>query len=186
MTAKLSEALRAAMPGAVIGEHTRAGDDTVILRREALLPAMTWLRDDAIARMDMLVDVTAVDCLGLPAEARRALSPLAEGEATARFEVVYYLLSLALGHRLRVKVLLEADDAEVPSLVPLWKAANWGEREVWDMFGIRFAGHPDLRRILLYEEFQGHPLRKDYPQRGHQPLVPMPGLADYAGDDVLR
>ena len=70
-----------------------------------------------------------------------------------RFEVVYHLTSLSRGHRLRLKVAVDLDDAVVPSLVALWKSANWMEREVWDMYGIRFEGHPDLRRILLYEEF---------------------------------
>jgi NADH-quinone oxidoreductase subunit C len=102
------------------------------------------------------VDVTAVDFLG----------------RTPRFEVVYHLYSMSQGHRLRVKILVEEADPAVPSLSALWHAANWLEREVWDMFGIRFDGHPDLRRILMYPEFQGHPLRKDYPVAKRQPLVP--------------
>ena len=89
----------------------------------------------------------------------------------ARFVVVYHLFSLPLKHRLRLEVPVEEADAEVESLTPLWAGADWFEREVWDMFGIRFRGHPDLRRILMYEEFVGHPLRKDYGVKKRQPLV---------------
>ena len=85
--------------------------------------------------------------------------------------MVYHLYSLPHNHRLRLKVSVEEDDARVPSAVPLWPIANWFEREVWDMFGIRFDGHPDLRRLLMYEDFQGHPLRKDYPVNKRQPLI---------------
>src|SRR5262249_56134170 len=95
---------------------------------------------------------TAVDWLRCP-----------DREEGPRFEVVYHLYSVGQNRRLRVKVGVDGDDPELPSAVPLWPIANWYEREVWDMFGIRFAGHPDLRRLLLYEEFVGHPLRKDYP-----------------------
>ena len=90
---------------------------------------------------------------------------------TPRFEVVYHLYSLSKNHRLRVKIPVAGEDPVVDSLTPLWKGADWLEREVWDMFGIRFRGHPDLRRILLYEQFEGYPLRKDYPVNYRQPLV---------------
>lgn len=108
--------------------------------------------------MNMLVDLTAVD---FPND-----SP--------RFEIVAHLLSLTLGHRLRLKARVgdqEGEGAEIESLSDLWPSANWAERETWDMFGIRFIGHPDLRRILMYPEFEGHPLRKDYPAGATQPLV---------------
>ena len=85
---------------------------------------------------------------------------------------MYQLYSISLNHRLRVKVPVPADDPAVATASTLWKSANWAEREAWDMFGIRFEGHPDLRRILMYPEFQGHPLRKDYPVNQRQPLVP--------------
>jgi len=90
---------------------------------------------------------------------------------THRFDVVYHLYSTGQNRRLRVKVPVPAADPIVDSVTGLWRCADWFEREVWDMFGIRFAGHPHLRRILLYEEFQGHPLRKDYPVNKRQPLV---------------
>ncbi len=116
----------------------------------------------------MLMDLTAVDRKGLSRP---------EDE---RFELVYYLMrtppSLASGltdnSRLRIKVTLDGRGPEIDSLTALYGNANWLEREVWDMYGIRFRGHPDLRRILLYEEFSGHPLRKDYPILRQQPRVP--------------
>jgi NADH-quinone oxidoreductase subunit C len=89
----------------------------------------------------------------------------------SRFAVVYHFYSLTHKHRLRLLVPLDEADAEVDTLTSLWAAANWLEREVWDMFGIRFRGHPDLKRILMYEEFEGHPLRKDYPVKKRQPLI---------------
>jgi NADH-quinone oxidoreductase subunit C len=84
---------------------------------------------------------------------------------------VYHFYSLTHKHRLRLVVPLDDADGAVDSLTPLWAGANWLEREVWDMFGIRFNGHPDLKRILMYEEFEGHPLRKDYPVNKRQPLI---------------
>ena len=88
-----------------------------------------------------------------------------------RFDVVYHVYSSRHNHRLRVKVPLTESDPMVDSLSGLWRGANWFEREVWDMFGVRFAGHPNLKRLLMYEEFVGHPLRKDYPVHKRQPLI---------------
>jgi NADH-quinone oxidoreductase subunit C len=108
----------------------------------------------------MLMDLTAVDYLKYPGR-----------DEGARFEVVYHLYSVPQNHRLRVRVPVEEDDPVAWSATPLWAIADWYEREVWDMFGIRFDGHPDLRRLLLYEEFVGHPLRKDYAINRRQPLI---------------
>ena len=91
--------------------------------------------------------------------------------ADYRFEVVYHFYSSTHNHRVRVKVPLTAQEVDVDSLTGLWPAANWFEREVWDMFGIRFRGHPNLKRLLMYEPFEGHPLRKDYPVYKRQPLI---------------
>ena len=88
-----------------------------------------------------------------------------------RFEVVYHFYSSTRNHRVRVKVPLTMSQLEVESITGLWPAANWFEREVWDMFGIRFRGHPNLKRLLMYESFDGHPLRKDYPVYKRQPLI---------------
>jgi NADH-quinone oxidoreductase subunit C len=147
--------LREGVADAVLASHAFRGDATAIVPREKLLEVCGFLRDEPDFRFDMLVDITAVDYLG-----RRP-----------RFEVVYHFYSLPLNHRLRIKVALGEGDPSVPSLVPIWAGANWLERETWDLYGIVFTGHPDLRRIYLYEEFQGHPLRKDYPKEKRQPLI---------------
>ena len=98
------------------------------------------------------------------------LRPVDRGpEEEPRFEVNYHLFSTKRYHRLRLKVLLEQDDARVPTVVPVWRTANWHERETFDMFGVVFEGHPDLRRILLPDDWQGHALRKDFPLRGYEP-----------------
>ena len=93
------------------------------------------------------------------------------GPPKERFTVVYHFYSTTHKHRLRLVVPVDESVAEVDSLTPLWPAANWLEREVWDMFGIRFRGHPDLKRILMYDGFEGHPLRKDYAVKKRQPLI---------------
>jgi NADH-quinone oxidoreductase subunit C len=131
-----------------------------VVTRDALVALLRHCRDAAGLAFDMLTDLTAVDYLKFPGR-----------EDDPRFEVVYQLYSIRHNHRLRVKVRVEEDDAVVPTAVPLWPIADWLEREVWDMFGVRFEGHPDLRRLLLYEEFVGHPLRKDYPINRRQPLI---------------
>ncbi|HEY3305191.1 MAG TPA: NADH-quinone oxidoreductase subunit C [Candidatus Binatia bacterium] len=147
---------------AILDAHAFRGDETVVVGPEKLIEIVRFLKDDPRLDFDFLADITAVDYLG---------------KKSPRFEVVYHLLSLRSHRRFRVKVPLSEEAAEVDSLTPLWKGANWLEREVWDMFGIRFRGHPDLRRILLYEEFRGYPLRKDYPVNQRQPLVPERPLA---------
>ena len=116
---------------------------------------MEFLRDDPRTQFNILVDVTAVDYLG----------------RKPRFDVVYHLLSLQLRRRMRIKVRVEEENPGVESITSLWGSADWLEREVWDMLGIRFTGHPNLKRILMYDEFQGHPLRKDYPINKRQPLI---------------
>ena len=123
----------------------------VIVRPEKLFQALECLKDDG--RFDMLIDVTAVDYLEYP-------------DAVDRFGVIYALLDTRTGARVFPKTMLNEPDLTLPSACPLWKAADWLEREVYDMFGITFEGHPDLRRILLPEEFTAFPLRKDYPLRG--------------------
>src|SRR5262249_60726652 len=131
----------------LVPEDTVRGEVVVVVEREAAAQTLRTLRDHPTLAFDMLSDLTAVDYV----------------DQVPRFAVVYQLYSTRQNHRLRVKVPVPADDPSLPSAVPLWKSANWAERETWDMFGIRFVGHPDLRRILMYAEFVGHPLRKDYP-----------------------
>jgi NADH-quinone oxidoreductase subunit C len=158
--AELLERLRGRFGAAVVDIHEQHGDATAVLDRGVLLDALRFCRDEPALRFDVLMDLTAADYLKYPGR-----------EDGPRFEVVYHLYSLAHNHRVRLKVRLDEDDARVPSAVPLWPIADWLEREVWDMFGVRFEGHPDLRRLLMYEEFVGHPLRKDYPINRRQPLI---------------
>ena len=141
--------------GAVRETHARLGDATALVEAARIVDVMRFLRDDADCAFDMLTDLTAVDYLG----------------EQQRFEVVYHLYSVAKNRRLRIKARVPESLCAIDSLCELWPSANWMEREVWDLYGIRFKGHPDLRRILLYDEFQGHPLRKDYPKERRQPLV---------------
>jgi NADH-quinone oxidoreductase subunit C len=142
-------------PERIVERHNQTGDATVVIQRASMLEFFLDLKGTESLDFNFLMDITAVDYLTRP----------------ERFEVVYHLYSLSKNHRLRVKVRVPEKNPEVDSLVHLWKSANWLEREVWDMYGIRFKGHPDLRRVLMYEQFEGYPLRKDYPANWRQPLV---------------
>lgn len=155
----------------ILETHDFRGDETVVMRPEGLREAFRALKEEPKLAFNFLTDITCVDYLG---------------KKEPRFEVVYHLCSMRTRRRLRVKVPVPEADPTVESLTPLWHGANWLEREVWDMFGIRFLGHPDLRRILLYEEFQGHPLRKDYPVNLWQPLVPEREVKGTFVDDRSR
>jgi NADH-quinone oxidoreductase subunit C len=152
--------LRDRFGSALLETHQHRGDTTAVVDRARVLDVLTHCRDEAALGFDMLMDLTGVDYSRYPGR-----------EDGPRFEVVYHLYSVAHNHRLRVKVQVGEDDAVVPTACGLWPIANWFEREVWDMFGVRFAGHPDPRRLLMYEEFVGHPLRKDYPINRRQPLI---------------
>jgi NADH-quinone oxidoreductase subunit C len=143
------------LPDAVLETHAHVGDATACVDPERVVEVARLLRDDSELEFEMLTDVTAVDYLG----------------QEPRFEMVYHFYSVARNSRLRIKARVPEEPAEIDSLVDVYASANWMEREVWDLYGIRFKGHPDLRRILLYEEFEGHPLRKDYPKEKRQPLV---------------
>jgi NADH-quinone oxidoreductase subunit C len=141
-------ALQEAVPGAELESVTTLDAlPTVYAPRDAVAALARALRDRPDLRFDVLVDLTAVDFF--PRE--------------PRFEVVYLLVSAEQRCRLRMKVRLSGDDARVPSVSEVWPAANWLEREVWDLFGIVFGGHPDPRRLLMPEDWEGFPLRKDYP-----------------------
>ena len=123
----------------------------VVVAPDQLCEAAAWLRDSC--GFDQLIDITCVDYLNFR-------------DADHRFGLVYLFARTDTAERLTLRVMLDEPDLVADSLVPLWEGANWLEREVWDMFGIEFTGHPDLRRILLPEEFTAHPLRKDYPMQG--------------------
>ena len=140
---------------AVTATHADLGDATAVVDRTRIVEVLRFLRDDPELEFEMLSDVTAVDLL----------------PATPRFEVVYHLYSVAKNHRVRIKAPVPEGAPQIDSVSSLFGSANWMEREVYDMYGIHFEGHPDLRRLLLYDEFEGHPLRKDYPKEKRQPLV---------------
>ena len=146
--------LRENHPDGIVDTLMPQGDATAIVRPEFLTKIMDFLKNDARLLFNKLIDMTAVDY----------------GGRKPRFDVVYHLLSLDFNQRLRIKIGVEEGSA-VETLTPFWGSANWLEREVWDMFGIPFSGHPDLKRILMYEGFEGHPLRKDYPLRKRQPRI---------------
>ncbi|MFQ5893348.1 MAG: NADH-quinone oxidoreductase subunit C [Nitrospinota bacterium] len=140
--------------------HTLHGDDTVVIEPDANRDVLRFCKEEPKLAYSFLMDVTCVDYLHYPGR-----------EGLPRFAVVYHLYSLEHNHRVRITCPVAEDDPAVASVVELWPIADWLEREAWDMFGVTFTGHPDLRRILLYEEFEGHPLRKDYPIARRQPLV---------------
>ncbi len=134
----------------------------------------TFLKNHPTYPMEMLVDITAVDYLSSDFAERPNLTGREEDKfSETRFDVVYHFYCLSKNKRIRVVTSCGGEEPSVISCYAWWQAAHFLEREVWDMFGIKFTGHPDLRRILLYEEFEGHPLRKDYPILGEQPRVPL-------------
>ncbi len=147
--------LQEKFPNQIYEAYTYRGDVIVVVDKAAIYDICKFLREEPSLKFDLLVDLTAVDYLG----------------RDPRFEMVYLLHSFKDNKRLRLKVPIDERDPQVPTVSNLWHIANWYEREVWDMFGIRFKGHPDLRRLLMYDEFKGHPLRKDYPINKRQPLV---------------
>lgn len=153
-------AVLSALGDRVLSSHSQHGDDTIEIAPSARYEVAQILFDGDALRFDMLMDSTALDLLHHPEWS----------EDQARFVVVDHFFSTRFFHRLRVKCRVMEDRPELPSLVSLHAAANWMERETFDLYGIRFQGHPDLRRILLYPEFVGHPLRKDYDKLKEQPL----------------
>jgi NADH-quinone oxidoreductase subunit C len=146
----------ARFPGAVVEASAPLGDATVVIRPESL-PGVASELQKGPGDFAVLLDLTCVDRPDRP----------------DRFELVYHFFSLSARRRLRLKIRLPGKDPEAASLTALWKNADWLEREVFDMFGVRFAGHPELRRLFMNEEFEGHPLRKDYPLRKRQPVIPL-------------
>jgi NADH-quinone oxidoreductase subunit C len=159
MSKLVLDRLQAKFGDAILETHSQCGDDTAVVRPDRWKEACAWLRSDPAMSFDMLVDLCGADY----------------PDRDPRFEVVLHLYSIGKGHRIRLKSRVgdaEGDGAEIDSVISIWTGADWFEREAWDMFGIKFRGHPDLRRILMYPEFVGHPLRKDYAADRTQPLVP--------------
>jgi len=147
----LGDYIAAALPNDVLEtEVNRVGELTILVRTASIVKVMTFLRDDTTCLFKQVVDVCGVDW---PAREQR-------------FDVVYHLLSMKHNQRIRVKVHTD-EDTPVPSITGVFSAAGWFEREVWDMFGVVFSDHPDLRRILTDYGFEGHPLRKDFPLTGY-------------------
>ncbi len=156
MAKAILSALAGRFPGDVYEPYEGVGgDDCVFVRKDQIVDVCRFLKTDPAMAFNMAPYITAVDYLGLE----------------PRFEVVYQLLSTTKNHRVRLRVKVPESDLEVPSVTSVWRGADWFERYCFDMYGIRFRNHPDMRRLLMYDEFVGHPLRKDYPLRGRQPLV---------------
>ena len=150
MLDQLAEHISLRCKDAVLETHVAFGELTVIATLGNVPDLIEFLRTDSACRFSTLIDITAVDYPARP----------------QRFELVYHLLSMYQNHRIRVKAALREDEI-APSLVKIHPSANWFEREIFDMFGILFSGHPDLRRILTDYGFRGHPLRKDFPTTGY-------------------
>jgi len=169
MSQKVLDALTTKFGAAITHTESQHGDEIAWVQRDKLVEVATWLRDDASMLFDAPVFVTAIDRLDWHPIGRPSAEAWSEDKP--RFEVAYQLRSSTHRYRIRLKVAVPEHDARCPSLADTWPAFNWQERETFDMYGIRFEGHPDLRRIYLYEEFVGYPLRKDYPKEKRQPLV---------------
>ncbi|MGH9900165.1 MAG: NADH-quinone oxidoreductase subunit C [Pyrinomonadaceae bacterium] len=148
------ETIRQEHSGWIIDIKQAFEEITAIVPRESLVGLCKYLKEAVDLQFNLLCDVCGID--------RGA-------EEEPRFEVNYHLFSTLKYHRLRLKVLLNEDDSSLPTVTGIWRTANWHERETFDLFGIVFNGHPDLRRILLPEDWQGYALRKDFPLRGHEP-----------------
>jgi NADH-quinone oxidoreductase subunit C len=159
MSARVLDLLKEKFGAAILETHAQFGDDTAVIEPASWRAVAFFLRDDNRLAMNMFTDLCGVDY----------------HHREPRFEVVCHLRSLQHAHRIRIKSRVGDEDGEVveiDSLVPVWRGADWFERETFDLMGITFKGHPDLRRILMYPEFKGHPLRKDYPAERTQPLIP--------------
>ncbi len=166
MSKAVSDALKQRFPEAVTDAYEGVGgDDVAFVAKDRIAEVCRFLKEDPALAFNMAPYITAVDYLGLD----------------PRFEVVYNLLSTTRNHRVRLRVKVPEADLSVPSVTAVWRGADWFERYCLDMYGIQFPGHPDPRRLLMYDEFVGHPLRKDYPLKGRQPLVPERRI-----DDIYR
>ena len=160
MSERVLTVLKEKFGDAIVETHSFLGDDTAVVAPALWKEVCAFLKSEPQMGFDMFVDLCGVDY------------PTRE---EGRFEVVLHLYSTTRRHRVRLKTRIgdqEGDGAELDSITGVWAGANWFEREAYDLMGITFKGHPDLRRILMYPEFEGHPLRKDYPATKTQPLVP--------------
>jgi NADH-quinone oxidoreductase subunit C len=166
MSVKVLDRLKERFGPAIVETKSLHGDEIAVVDPAQIVAVLSFLKDDPEMAFDYPTDMTAVDWLG----AQEAF------DGDYRFECVYHLYSLRHRHRIRIKARLPEENPQLESSVALYPAWNWFEREVWDMFGIRFLNHPDLRRLFMWEEFQGYPLRKDYPKEKRQPLARREGI----------
>ncbi|MBI4689679.1 MAG: NADH-quinone oxidoreductase subunit C [Nitrospirae bacterium] len=150
-TLQIAEKIKERFPEEVLDVKEFRGQVSATLKKDRILEICRYLHDEPELYFDYLIDVCGVDCLG---------------KKEKRFEVVYHLYSIKHRHAIRLKAEVEEKDASIDSVMPVWVGVNWHERECFDMYGIIFKGHPDLRRILLPEDWEGYPLRKDYPVMG--------------------
>jgi NADH-quinone oxidoreductase subunit C len=162
MAQKILDRLKAKFGDGVLATSTYRGDESATVKREIILDVLGFLKNEADMAMDLCRDVTVTDWLG--------------AEDRPRFEAVYHLYSLGRKHAVRIKCPIPEEDPTIDSCVGLYAGMNWFEREAWDMYGVKFKGHPDLRRMFMYESFVGHPLRKDYPKERRQPLARREGM----------
>lgn len=156
MSQQVLERLQQQFGSAIVEAGVVLGDAVAVVAADKLLEIARFLKDDPACAFNLPIDNTAVDFWG---------------KREPRFDLVWHFYSTQHGHRLRLKARVAEETCVVDSLTPLWPGLDWHERETWDMYGIRFRGHPNLKRVLMYEEFQGHPLRKDYPIDRRQPLL---------------
>lgn len=147
--------IKTRFPEAILGSHTFRNELTLIVERDCIGDIARFLKENEELDFNFLSDLCGVDRV----------------QTDDVFEVVYHLYSIQKNHRLRIKVSVPSDESCIPTVTGVWKTADWHERETYDMFGIKFVGHPDLRKILTPEDFEGHPLRKDYPVDGRQPAT---------------
>jgi len=173
-TSLACDKLAAALGSKALGREELSGMSAMVVEAPALAEAAKFLMADPELAMDMLIELGGADYSGYPEPRAHPLC------------VSYHFHSTSTNQRAWIKVYLPMDKPEVESLTPLFAAANWYERECWDMFGVNFTGHPYLKRLLLYEEFTGHPLRKDYPIMKSQPLIPMRSAVDYEAVAMRR
>lgn len=158
--------LKAEFPDEILQGYVNQGQGAVVVRPGRIVELLRWLRDDASMRMNHLRSLCGVD------NGRRKEPGL------SRFEVVYNLYSIPLRHEIRIRAEVGDKEPAVDSVVPLWPGADWLERETFDLLGIHFNNHPDLRRVLMPEDWSGHPLRKDYPLKGKEEWVGMTELLE--------
>ena len=162
----IADRLQAEFPGEILQSYSNQGQAAVIVRPDRIVDMLRWLRDSEDLQMNHLRSLCGVD------NVRR------KDPGLSRFEVVYNLYSIPLRHEIRIRAEVGDKDPAIDSIVPLWSGADWLERETFDLMGIHFNGHPNLQRVLLPEDWKGHPLRKDYPLKGKEEWAGMTELLD--------